>query len=412
MTRTVIVGASVSGTKTALFLRDEGYDGDIVVLGDENEHPYDKPALSKQILAGTITEQDNLLLSPAEAEVARIELRLGHAAVSLDASGRTVSLDDGQTIGYDTVVIATGVRARPSPWGLPAGAHLLRTIADARALRSELLLGGHLVVIGGGFIGAEAAGTAKKLGMTVEIVDPVPVPMSRVLGDEVGAIISAIHPDNGVSTRFGVGVSGISVDPSRKAPAGHPGLLVELTEGTSLAADVVLIGIGAVPNQEWLAGSGLQVENGIACDEFSRALGADDVYAVGDIARWWHPRHAEYVRVEHWTTAIEHAQCVAYNIVHPDGPRAFAPVEYIWSNQHDWKIQIAGRTGIGSALIVTDPADPRRFAALYSEDGAHYLGAMVANAPRALLAARRAVGTPVTIDQLAADVGRIFSRAT
>ena len=412
MSRTVIVGSSVSGTRTAEYLRVEGYEGEIILIGDDVETPYDKPPLSKQILAGTMTEAENSLLTREAADAAGIDLRLGVRAEALDTSTRRVFLSGRREISYDTLVIATGTRARPSPWGQPEGVHLLRTIEDARILRRDILAGGHLVVIGGGFIGAEVAGTARKLGMTVEIVDPVAIPMGRVLGPEIGAVLSGLHARHDVQTRFGTGVTGISVDHSRTAPSGRPALTVELDDGAVLAADTVLVGIGAVTNHEWLEGSGLRLENGVVCDQFSRAAGVPGVYAAGDIARWWHPRHGEYVRVEHWTTATEHAQCVAYNITHSDDPRPFSPVEYIWSDQYDWRIQIAGRTGAATHLTIPNPLNDDRFAVLYADDGVHYSGAMTANWPKALVACRRAVSTGVTIEDLRETLEASLTRSS
>lgn len=408
MSRVVIVGASVAGVATARALRDQGFAGDVVLLGDEAELPYDKPPLSKGLLAGVQSEADIRLLTEREAADARIELRLGVAATSLDLAAREVGLADGTALPYDIAVIATGARARPSPWGRPAGLHLLRTLDDLRALRAELVRGGRLVIVGGGFIGAEAAGTARSMGLDVQIVDPVPVPMGRVLGPELGAVVSGIHAEHGVRTRFGVGVTDVVPHDRETTPSGHPALEVQLSDGAALVADIVLVGIGALPNEEWLADSGLVVDNGVVCDEFCHAVGTTDVYAVGDVARWWHPRHAATVRVEHWTTATEQARAVATHIVAPDDAQPFRPVEYVWSDQYDWKFQIAGRTGSPNPLRIDDPADPRRFAALYSDDGERFSGALVANAPKALLAVRRAVDAAPPLAEVADDVRRVL----
>lgn len=400
----VIVGSSVAGSKTAEALRSHGYRGPITLIGAEDELPYNKPPLSKQVLVGSMAEAENLLLTHEAAHRAEITLKLGSPAIALDTDAHFVTLAGGEQIAYDTLVIATGVRARPSPWGQPTGVHVLRTIDDVRALRKEMLSGGHLVVIGGGFIGAEAAAAACKLGMTVQIVDPVPIPMARVLGDEIGEILSGLHARHGVETLFGIGVSGVTTDPSVTAVAGHPALKVHLDNGSTLNADAVLVGIGTVTNHEWLEGAGLRLENGVVCDQFSRAEGVADVYVAGDLARWFHPRHEELVRVEHWTNAVEHAQSVAYNITHPDEPRPYSPVEYIWSDQYDWKIQITGRTGAETHLTLKDKVSADRFAVLYADDGLNYSGAMTANWPKALIACRRAVGTAVTIDEMLASL--------
>jgi Uncharacterized NAD(FAD)-dependent dehydrogenases len=401
----VIVGTSVAGVKTAEALRSGGFEEPVVLIGAEDDLPYDKPALSKQVLLGTSTEAQNLLLSQEAADAAGIELRLGNAAVRLEVHEHFVELKDGARVGYDSLVIATGVRARPSPWGQPPGVHLVRTIADVRGLRRDVRSGGRLVVVGGSFIGSEVAAAANAQGMTVTVVDPAPVPMGRVLGAEIGEILSQLHPAHGVETIFGMGVSDVIIDPSVRTAAGHSGLTVHLDDGTLLPADAVVIGIGTIPNDEWLLGSGLVIDNGVVCDEFSRARGTTDVYAAGDVARWFHPRHQESVRVEHWTTAVEHAQNVAHNISHPDDLRPFSPVEYIWSDQYDWKIQMTGRTGAVDYRVLRDDGRQDRFAVLYSTDGVTFSGAMTANWPKLLLACRRAVGTGVTINELEASLG-------
>ncbi|MGH3624375.1 MAG: NAD(P)/FAD-dependent oxidoreductase [Sciscionella sp.] len=388
MSTTVVVGSSVGGVRTAQALRRAGYDGEVLLVGEETRLPYDKPPLSKALLAGTVAEQDIGLLTEEAAGKAGIRLLLGRTAVRLDVAGGAVELDGGERLPYDDVVIATGASARPSPWGQPAGVHLLRTMTDSAALREDLDAGGHLVVVGGGFIGAEVASTARGLGLDVTIVDPVSVPMSRVLGIGVGELFCVLHRDNGVHTRFGIGVEGI--DGERGA------LRVLLTGGETLDASVVVVGIGASPNDAWLGSSGLLVDNGVVCDEHCRALDAPHVYAVGDVARWWHPRHDERVRAEHWTNAVEQATAVAHTIAHPGEPRSYAPVEYVWSDQYGWRIQVVGRTGVGRHELVGDPADGR-FAAIYSTDGESLAGLVTVNWPKAMITARRALvaGTPL-----------------
>lgn len=243
-------------------------------------------------------------------------------------------------------------------------------------------------MVGAGFIGAEIAATATAMGIDeVTLVDPVPVPLSRVLDPAVAELFGRLHTNHGVSTRFGVGVGGIE----------PPG--VTLTDGTTLTAAAIVVGIGAVPNDEWLRGSGLTIEDGIVCDRFSRA--SENVHAVGDVARWFHPRHQRLVRAEHWTNAVEQASCVAHNIVHPDDLRAHEPVEYVWSDQYDWKIQLAGRTGGDSDHVLVPGADPdRSFAVLYANPGGGFAGAVTVNWPRALITARRALVGPESLDSV------------
>jgi NADPH-dependent 2,4-dienoyl-CoA reductase/sulfur reductase-like enzyme len=391
---TVIVGASIGGVRTAQALRSDGYEGEIVLVGAEDSLPYDKPPLSKAFLAGSATLDEITLLGKDEADAAGIRLELGRAATSLDLAQSVVELADGTRLGFDDLVLATGARARPSPFGAPPGVHLVRTLDDATALREGLARGGPLVVVGAGFIGAEIAATATAMGIAdVTLVDPVDVPLSRVLNPAVAQHFARLHVNHGVATRFGAHVTAI---------AGRADdFEVLLDDGSRLPARTIVVGIGAVPNDEWLRGSGLVIEDGVVCDLFSRASNAPHVHAVGDVARWFHPRHGRLVRSEHWTNAVEQARCVAHNITHPDDPHAHAPIEYVWSDQYDWKIQLAGRTGGDLRHLTVPGVDPdRSFAVLYADPGGEFAGAVVANWPRALVACRRALGSATTIEQV------------
>ncbi|SEB46443.1 NAD(P)/FAD-dependent oxidoreductase [Rhodococcus jostii] len=402
--RVVIVGSSVAGVRVAQSLRTCEYTGEVVLVGEELELPYDKPPLSKGLLAGGERAPKLSLLSAEEADAAGIELVLGRCAVHLDVPGREVVLAGGERLAFDDVVIATGARARPSPWGRPDGVHVLRSLADASALRADLARGGHLVVIGGGFIGSEVASTARGLGLEVTVVDPQAVPMSRVLNPEIGRLFTELHERNGVRTRFGVGVEGI--DGVRGA------LRVHLSDGSVLDAATVVIGIGAIPNDGWLSSSGLRVDDGLVCDEYSRAVGAPRVYAVGDVARWYHPTYATLVRVEHWTNAVEQAACVAHNITHPERPRTHAPLEYVWSDQYDWKVQIAGRTGGDfEHCVVTGPEPGRSFAVLYGDSDRALRGVVAVNWVRALVECRRALsdGGAVSVGEIREKIASLVN---
>lgn len=384
----VVVGSSIGGVRTVQALRAAGYPGDVVLVGEEPHLPYDKPPLSKSLLAGSATADDVMLFGADAAQAAEVRLLLGRRAERLDIAARELQLDDGERLPFDDVVVATGAHARPSPWGPHSGVHVLRTLGDAEALRSDLLAGGHLVIVGAGFIGAEVAATARALGLDVTMVDPLDVPMARILGPEVGGIFAGLHERHGVATSFGVGVEAIE---------GRRGALrVALTDGRVLLASTVVVGIGAVPNDGWLASSGLLVDDGLVCDEHCRAIGSPRVYGVGDVARWWHLRHGERVRVEHWTNAVEQAAVVAHNITFPDDPRPYTPVEYVWSDQYDWRIQIAGRTGRSRHEILGHPADTR-FAVLYGDEGGRLDGLMTVNWPKALVTGRRALAASTTL---------------
>ena len=381
----VVVGSSTGGVRTAQALRREGFAGRIVLVGEEPHDPYDKPPLSKQYLAGE-WELDRLaLITPEAAAAAEIELRLGVAAVRLDVAAKQVLLADGTALDFDHAVVATGAAARPSPWPADSGVHVIRTLADVDALRADLAAGGAVVVVGGGVVGAEAAATIRTLGHDVTVVDPLRTPLARLVGPEVGRPLEELHRRHGVDTRFGVGVEGID---------GSVGdLTVRLTDGSTLRAATVLVGIGAVPNDGWLADSGLLVDNGVVCDRYCRAVDSEHVWAVGDVARWQDPRFPAEVRLEHWTNAVEQGAAVAHNIVHPEDLQPYSPLEYVWSDQYDWKLQIVGHASRGGRYeLVGDLAgDPARAAVLYSDDDGILIGAVTVNWPKALVTSRRAL---------------------
>lgn len=397
----VVVGASVAGVRACRGLRSEGFGGRIILVGDEPELPYDKPPLSKQYLAGSFDRQALRLLTREQAARHQVDLRLGAAAAELDVASRKVLLADGSTLSYDACVVATGASARPAPWGkAPSGVYVLRTLTDSESLRQALTEGTSVAVVGGGFIGAEVASTAAARGCRVTVVDPLPVPIGAIAGDEVGGLLTAAHARHGVVTRFGVGVTRIAGE------AG--GLEIGLTDGILVRADIAVVGIGAVLNDAWLASSGLTVDDGVLCDQHCRAVGAPEVLAAGDVARWWHPRVGETVRVEHWTNAVEQAACVAHNIAHPDAQRAYAPVEYIWSDQYDTKIQIVGRPERSSRCrIVGEVVPPGHFAALYADDEGRLCGAVVVNWPRALVESRRALAGAGDLEALTTAVAAL-----
>lgn len=389
MTATVIVGGSVAGVRTAQALRNAGHTGRLTLVTEEDEYPYDKPPLSKEFLQGAKDAEEIRLLTEQSAQDLGIDLSLGTRAVGIDVGRNAIRTATGGTLAYDTAVIATGAHARPSPWGQGPHVHTLRTLQDSQALRADLLRGGSVVVVGAGFIGSEIASTSRLLGLDVTMVDPQPVPMARVFNREVGQWFTDLHRQHGVETIFGLGVESISDH------AGRP--RVRLSDGRQLRADTVVVGVGAVPNDSWLEPSGLLVDNGLVCNEYCRAVNADNVYAVGDVARWFHRSLDSEVRAEHWTNAVEQALCVAHNIVNPESPRAYEPTSYIWSDQYDWKVQVVGRTGEGLRHIsIGTPGAGRRFAVLYSDDGGTLAGAATVNWPVGLVHCRRelAAGRP------------------
>jgi NADPH-dependent 2,4-dienoyl-CoA reductase/sulfur reductase-like enzyme len=360
--RTVaVVGASLAGLSAARSLRKQGYDGRLVVIGDELHRPYDRPPLSKEFLAGTLGEAD--LSLETDDEDLRAEWLLGARAAGLDRTERAVRLADGREVRADGIVIATGAVARtlPGSEGL-AGVHTLRTLDDARALRDELARGGRLVVIGGGFIGAEVASTAYALGLDVTVVEAAPTPLAGPLGARMGDIVSALHVDHGVRLLCGVGVKGLSGE--RRVDA------VLLEDGRSIPGDIVVVGVGARPCVEWLEGSGVELDNGVKCGADGRTSLAG-VVAVGDCANWYDPRAGAHRRVEHWTGARERpdaaiATLLAGGAVEPGVPRP----PYFWSDQYGVKIQFAGHAAAAdSVTIEAGAADDRDVLAVYRRAG-------------------------------------------
>ena len=382
--RVVIVGSSVGGVRAAQGLRAAGFAGQVTVIGSEKEMPYDKPPLSKQLLSGEWGVEDIALASSEELGDAGIELRLGNAAGGVEVGSRTLSLVDGATVPYDALVIATGVRPRSLKAPRTVALHTVRELADVGALRAALDSGGGLVVIGGGFIGAEIASTAAGLGVPTSIVEALPAPFSRVLGDEVGGLLAQLHAENGVEVAAGAGVVAL-----RRGPTGLSE--VELSDGRVLSAAAVAVGIGCEPSTEWLAGSGIPLVDGVATDEFSRVHDVPGVYAIGDVAHWHDVRTGTSRRVEHWTHAFQQAQLVAHNIVNPDDLQAHTRAPYFWSDQHGVKIQMVGRRGPQDTVEViwSDTAAGSRPVALYSDEG-RFTAGVTFGAPQVSVRLRRA----------------------
>jgi 3-phenylpropionate/trans-cinnamate dioxygenase ferredoxin reductase subunit len=372
-----IVGASLAGYRAAETLRRDGFEGRISLIGDEHHAPYDRPPLSKKYLAGDL-DDDRLALTTAEklADL-QLDLRLGCSATGLDVAGRTLEVG-GVAEPFDGLVIATGTRCRtlPGTAGL-AGVHTLRTRDDAAAIRDALADGARrLMVVGAGFIGAEVASTAIGRGVDVTMVEALEAPFGRVLGVEMGAVMADVHRHHGVDLRTGVGVDEVLGD-GRVAG-------VRLADGTTLDVDLLVVGIGVVPNTEWLEGSGLTLDNGVVCDE--TCLAAPGVVAAGDVARWPNPRYGELMRVEHWDNAVQQGVHAARRLLQPDEEATpFAPVPWFWSDQYDRKVQLAGRPHPDDEVrVVAGSTAEHRFAAFYGRDG-RFNAALGMNRPRQVM---------------------------
>ncbi|WP_405522245.1 FAD-dependent oxidoreductase [Streptomyces canus] len=395
MRRIAVVGASAAGLSAAETLRREGYDGTITLVGEEPEPPYDRPPLSKQVLAAE-WERDRLALrTSADLAALDLDLRLGVAATGLELVSRTVELGDGSEVPYDGLIIATGVRPRRLPG---EGAHVLRTLDDALTLRERLGAGQRLVVVGAGFLGAEAAAVAWRLGAEVTVLEPAAVPLAHAVGAEVGRMLAQVHGDRGIDLRCGVTVTEVTEDG------------VRLAGGEEIEADEVLVAIGSLPNTEWLEGSGLTVGDGLVCDQYCEA--AKDVYAAGDVARWYNPLFGTSMRIEHRTNAAEQGMAAARNLLAAEGARKpFAPVPYFWSDQYDMKIQAYGfLRGHDEVAVVEGDLAQRRFVAGY-RTGDRVSGVLaVGMPPKAIRPWRQAIATgaawreTVRTGALAADV--------
>ena len=391
MKSVTIVGASLAGMRAAESLRREGFDGTVTVVGDETDAPYDRPPLSKQVLAGEWEPERIALYDTDALDDLRLTWRLGARAVAFDAASRTVTLEGGERLGADGVVIATGARTRTLRGSEHlAGVYTLRTLADSLAIRAEFeAMPRRVVVVGAGFIGAEVAATARGRGLDVTMVEMAETPLERVLGAELGRVCADVHRDHGVDLRLGVGVAEITgADRVER---------VVLSDGTRLDADVVVVGVGVIPNTEWLEGSGLEIHNGVVCDE--TCLAAPGVVAAGDVARWPNRLFGQSMRVEHWDNAIDQGMAAARRLLAGEAAEPFAPVPWFWSDQYDRKIQLAGRSGSDDeVVIVTGSLEERRFAAIYGRAG-RIVAVLGFNRPRHVMQYRRLIARGASWDE-------------
>lgn len=384
-TRSVlVVGASLAGATVATELRERGFTGSITVVGDEPHRPYDRPPLSKAFLKDSTSDP---WLTP-DADTSDIEWILGTAAV--DISGRTVTLSDGRELSADVAVIATGARARTLLGAAELrGVHTLRTLDDATALRESMATARTMVVIGAGFIGAEVASTAASLGITVTIVEASTQPLSGPLGLNMAAICVDLHRANGVTVLLGAAVDSLQ-------GCGGAVSSVLLGDGTELQADVVVIGIGAVPNTEWAAASGLAIDGGFVTDAQCRTT-VPGVYAIGDCARTFDDVLQDHHRSEHWSHAVAQARHVAGSIV-GEPPPAGATLPYFWSDQYGARIQFAGRRqATDDVRVVEGSPDDGSFVAVY-ERADRVVAVLAMNNARSFTRRRKALAASMTTD--------------
>jgi NADPH-dependent 2,4-dienoyl-CoA reductase/sulfur reductase-like enzyme len=386
----VIIGGGLAAGRTAEQVRKSQFTGPVTIVSDEAHLPYDRPPLSKDVLQDSAKGIADVVLKPADFYAdSDITLRLGSAAQSLDTAARSVTLADGTVLGYDELVIATGLVPKRIP-SLPdlAGIRVLRSLDDALALRHHATSARRAVIIGAGFIGCEVAASLRKLGVDVVLVEPQPAPLASVLGEQVGQLVARLHRAEGVDLRTGVGVAGVRGDAGAVTA-------VELSDGTVVDADLVVIGIGSRPATDWLAGSGVDLadkDNGVLCDEVG-ATSAAHVWALGDVAAW-RDATGHQVRVEHWSNVAEQARVLVPAMLGVEIP-ALTVVPYFWSDQYDVKIQCLGEPEPGDVVhLVSD--DGRKFLAYYERDGV-LVGVVGGGMPGKVMKARAkiAAGAPV-----------------
>jgi NADPH-dependent 2,4-dienoyl-CoA reductase/sulfur reductase-like enzyme len=380
----VIVGGGLAAARTAEQLRRSDYTGPVTIVSDEVHLPYDRPPLSKEVLR---KEVDDTALKPREwYDENDITLRLGSAATGLDTHEQTVTLDDGTVLGYDELVIATGLVPRRIP-AFPdlEGIRVLRSFDESMALREHASAARHAVVVGAGFIGCEVAASMRGVGVDVVLVEPQPQPLAAVLGEQIGELVARLHRDEGVDVRLGVGVAEVRGE-------GHVDTVV-LTDGTELPADLVVVGIGSRPATEWLDGSGIEVDNGVLCDEAGRTS-APNVWALGDVASWRDPM-GHQARVEHWSNVADQARVVVPAMLGLDVPSAVV-VPYFWSDQYDVKIQCLGEPHATDIVHLVED-NGRKFLAYYERDGV-LVGVVGGGLPGKVMKVRAkiAAGAPIS----------------
>lgn len=363
----------------------------MVVLGEESHRPYDRPPLSKQFLAGSVDAGQVALNVEDHLD---IDYRFGVRAEALDLAERRLELAGGTSLAWSGLVLATGSRVRQLPLAHQPrqGVYTLRTLDDAKALRDAFDRGPRVVVVGAGFIGLEVAATARQRGLEVTVLEVAATPLELPLGEQMGAVVGDLHRSNGVVVHTGARASALLGDGQVEG--------VRLEDGRVVAADVVVVGVGVAPATDWLAGSGVDLENGVCCDSRCRVLAGGRVVgavvAAGDLARWYHQSYGRSVRVEHWTNAVEQAESAAAALLRGDAAEPYAPVPYFWSDQYGVKIQMVGLYQPGDEVMVVegDPSE-HRFVAAYGREG-KLVAALGMRRPARIMAYRRllADGSP------------------
>lgn len=383
MRKIVVLGASLAGLRAAEFIRRGNFEGKLVLIGDEERLPYDRPPLSKEVLRGE-WEPERIALRKKSYDELNLELMLGRRAVSLDSDARLVELEDGDRVSFDGMVIATGARVRTLP-GQPElqGVHSLRTLDDALAIRAALADKPRVAVIGAGFIGAEVAASVRQLGLEVTMIEALETPLAQSLGPRLGAILQNAHERRGVKVLCGRRVQ------SFLGSDRVEGLLLD--DGTQLDCELVIIGIGMNPSIGCLEGSGLELGDGVLCDE-TLSASVPGIVAAGDVCNWHNPLFDERMRIEHWTNAVEQARHASRTLLAAPGEaKPFESVPIFWSDQFDIKIQGVGRPRPSDELFVRGTPDADKLVALYGRAG-RLVGAVAFNSPPKLIELRMLIG--------------------
>jgi 3-phenylpropionate/trans-cinnamate dioxygenase ferredoxin reductase component len=352
----VIVGASLAGAKAAETLREEGFDGRVVLIGAEADRPYERPPLSKDYLRGEVGREKVYVHDERFYAERDIELRLGRTAVSLDSSSRELALDDGERLRYDRLLLTTG--AEPRRLSIPGaeldGVLYLRSVQDSDTLRQRLDRGGAVVVVGAGWIGAEVAASARQRGLEVTVLDPASVPLERVMGTEVGAIYRDIHADHGVRMLMGTGVEAFEGAGAVER--------VRTSDGRELECDFAVVGVGVEPRTGLAAQAGIAVDNGILVDEHCQTS-APGVFAAGDVANAHHPFYGERIRIEHWANALNQGPAAARSLL--GGSAAYERLPYFFSDQYDVGMEYKGFARSWDRVVFRGDPATREFAAFW-----------------------------------------------
>jgi 3-phenylpropionate/trans-cinnamate dioxygenase ferredoxin reductase subunit len=356
----VIVGASLAGGSAAVTLRQEDFEGRVLLIGAEPQPPYERPPLSKEYLRSESSFEEALVQAPDFYDENGIETRFGVRATQVNSADKAVELDGGERLLYDKLLVATGGSNRrvPIPGIGLEGIYGLRTVVDSERIRAEIAPGRKAVVVGMGFIGSEVAASLRQSGVEVTVVDRNTVPLRRVLGEEIGRVIEGIHRDHGTQLIL------------KDTVAAFEGVgrveRVTTADGRRIECDFAVVGLGVEPATELLAGTGVEIDNGIVVDEYCRT-NVEGIYAAGDVANHYHPVFGRHIRIEHWQNALKQGPAAARNMLGEGGP--YEEIPWFWSDQYEHNLQYAGFHTEWDELVVRGRLEERSFVAFYRKDG-------------------------------------------